>query len=264
MKKKAEMFLNRGIKLTIHKVVTPDNYILTLWRVASVIPPPITRTRYPIILQHGLLDSSFSWILNQKDQSLGYILPALGYDVWLTNNRGNKYSNEHKSLKTSDEAFWKFSFDEMGKYDLPASVEYIKTVTGSSKVIYIGHSQGTTQLFAHLTENPEFKNNLRGFFGLGPVIKADHQNSQLVSTIEKSRIVDIMNFFGFKSIMYIPFDTVPALGIACEKLSGLCADVVRSFCGNSDKIHYSLDRMGVMASHEPGGTSSQDIIHWFD
>ena len=47
-----------------------------------------------------------------------------GYDVWLGNNRGSKYSLGH--IKSADyykhESYWEFSFPEMGKYDLPAQI----------------------------------------------------------------------------------------------------------------------------------------------
>lgn len=36
------------------------------------------------------------------------------------------------------------SFDEMAKYDLPASIYYIVNKTGQEQVYYVGHSQGTT------------------------------------------------------------------------------------------------------------------------
>ena len=52
-----------------------------------------------------------------------------GYDVWLGNNRGNEFSKNHVNLTTKDAAFWEFSFDEMGLYDIPASVNYIKEKT---------------------------------------------------------------------------------------------------------------------------------------
>lgn len=42
----------------------------------------------------------------------------------------------------------------MAEYDLPAAFNYIVSKTGQ-KINYIGHSQGTTQMFAALSErNP--------------------------------------------------------------------------------------------------------------
>ena len=39
-----------------------------------------------------------------------------------------------------------FSFNEMAKYDLPAFVDYILKYTNTSKLNYIGHSQGILNL----------------------------------------------------------------------------------------------------------------------
>lgn len=41
--------------------------------------------------------------MNSPDESLGFILADNGYDVWLANVRGTKYSNGHKSLDTNDQ-----------------------------------------------------------------------------------------------------------------------------------------------------------------
>lgn len=128
------------------------------------------------MLQHGLLDSSFSFILNLPNESLAYIMADEGYDVWVTNNRGNRYSKEHKDWIPSDDIrFWDFTWDQFAEFDLPANVEYIKSNTKKEKIIYIGHSQGTTQFFAQMTMNNTFQNNFKIFFGLGPVIYANHQ-----------------------------------------------------------------------------------------
>lgn len=118
-----------------------------------------------------------TWILNDPNKSLAYILADIGYDVWLTNNRGTRFSREHQIYinKMENSKFWDFSFDEMAEFDIPANFEYIKNITKSNQILYIGHSQGTTQMFAHLAVNPEFKKNIKAFIGLGPVIFVGNQ-----------------------------------------------------------------------------------------
>ncbi|KAG3121696.1 hypothetical protein PI124_g992 [Phytophthora idaei] len=84
----------RGHAVETHKVTTADRYVLTMHR----IPKSYAETRTgsaaaankPVVyMQHGLLDSSYTWVLNYRNQSLAFILADLGYDVWLGNNRGH-------------------------------------------------------------------------------------------------------------------------------------------------------------------------------
>jgi len=49
------------------------------------------------------------------------MLVRKGYDVWLGNQRGTKYSRTHKTLNPDhDQSYWRFSFPEMGRYDARA------------------------------------------------------------------------------------------------------------------------------------------------
>lgn len=57
-----------------------------------------------------------------------------GYDVWMGNNRGTKYSNvnpkwpnadnrSNGNFKVQNAQKYDWSFDEMGKYDVPAFID---------------------------------------------------------------------------------------------------------------------------------------------
>ena len=88
---------------------------------------------------HGLLSSSDSFVTNDEDKALAFVLANRGYDVWLGNNRGNKYAKGHVQYSTEDKAFWDFTFDEMATYDLPAAFSFIYWKT-QLLITYIGHS----------------------------------------------------------------------------------------------------------------------------
>ena len=106
-----------------------------------------------ILLQHGLVNSADIWVL-RKELSVANQLSKAGFDVWLANSRGSKYSRYHKILDADkDAAFWNFSFIEMGKYDLPATIDYVIKNTGQKKITYLAHSMGNSAMYYGLSTN---------------------------------------------------------------------------------------------------------------
>lgn len=85
-----------------------------------------------------------------------------GYDVWFGNSRGNTFAKNHTTLSVSDVEFWRFSFDQMAAYDIPASVDYVLKVNGASSLIYVGHSQGTTIGLAAMAQNKRLQDKVCG------------------------------------------------------------------------------------------------------
>jgi len=104
--------------------VTDDGYILSIFRVRS----PQTKPGAPaVFLQHGLADSADCWIMNTAEKSPAFKYADAGYDVWVGNNRGNKYSTGHVTLDPKkDKEYWEFSFDEFGDHDAVAQVDYVR------------------------------------------------------------------------------------------------------------------------------------------
>ena len=100
--------------------------------------------------------------------SLAFMLADQGFDVYLANSRGNRYSRDHVSMKCSQPEFWKWSFQEMAKYDLPATINAVLERSNRKNLYYIGHSQGTMIMFSYLSEAfPEEASKIRAFFALG-------------------------------------------------------------------------------------------------
>jgi len=93
-------------------------------------------------------------MMNYVDKAPAFVLAEAGYDVWMGNSRGNKYSRKHAHLDPDwNDSFWHYSFDEMGEYDVPANMNYIMKYTGYQKLGVVGHSQGTSQMFYALANN---------------------------------------------------------------------------------------------------------------
>jgi hypothetical protein len=49
---------------------------------------------------------------------MAFLLADHGFDVWLNNSRGNRFSRHHVYLDPDvDKEFWNFSFQEMAEFD---------------------------------------------------------------------------------------------------------------------------------------------------
>jgi lysosomal acid lipase/cholesteryl ester hydrolase len=74
---------------------------------------------------------------------------------------------------------------ELAKYDVPANLKFIKAKTGHEKIIYVGHSQGTTQYFMAHTLHPELHKSYLGFVGIAPILFTGNLHSALIDTFDK-------------------------------------------------------------------------------
>jgi pimeloyl-ACP methyl ester carboxylesterase len=116
-----------GLKAERHRITTSDGYINTLFRVYEESPLQPDSTHKPtLFLQHGILASSDDFVINKPDKAPALVAAKAGYDVWVGNSRGNRYSRGHLSLDPDRDAeYWEFSFTELGIYDTPAFLDYI-------------------------------------------------------------------------------------------------------------------------------------------
>jgi len=170
----SEKIIRAGYEFEEHKVLTEDGYINTIWRIPRKIGENDSKIKKPVILQHGLLDDSWTFFPFEPKFCLPFILADLGFDIWLPNTRGNIFSWEHKdpekNSKITSSEYWNFSLDEIGKFDFPANIDFVRSKTGFEKIIYIGHSQGIMQYFLNYMLNPNFINErVSQFVAIGPV-----------------------------------------------------------------------------------------------
>lgn len=84
----------------------------------------------------------------------------------------------------------------MGLCDVPANIDFILRATQRQKLIYIGHSMGTTMFFVAMASRPELNDKIDVMIGLAPVASLAHLSSPVkllapfVKSIQVSRSLD--------------------------------------------------------------------------
>lgn len=179
-----------GFKWEEHVVQTKDGYLLGLHRVPFARGEEVKRKKPVVYLHHGLLMCSDVFLCTTTaERSLPLVLAEAGYDVWLGNNRGNKYSRKHLSRNPHETAFWNFCIDEFAMRDIPDSIEYILQITGEKSLSYVGFSQGTAQAFAALSINPALNEKVDVFVALAPAMSPPGLSAPLVDGLMKASCV---------------------------------------------------------------------------
>ena len=124
-----------------------------------------------VVVQHGYSDAQD--MLETANDSLHWALHLVdrGYDVWLPNNRGTRYSNVNDDNITIGE----LPFFEMGIFDQEAFINKIVEETGMQELTYIGYELGASQmLFAMATDQDGFiAEHINRFIGIAPTFEID-------------------------------------------------------------------------------------------
>jgi pimeloyl-ACP methyl ester carboxylesterase len=261
-----ELIYTKDYPLEIHNVTTSDGYVLRVYRIpgAKFEDDYKTKVKQPVLFQHGLLDSSDGWVCNSEDLCLPYILANAGYDIWLTNSRGNKHSKSHLWHNPVSFEYWSFTFHEMGLYDLPAVLDHIYiTNLRKEKIIYIGHSQGTCMLFAALTQKLEyFKERIKLFIALAPVARVGGMTSTLLKAMQSFKFHKLLKAAKLYEV-FPPNETSNTFNSWLNKnFSSLTNLVIDMISDRNSKVCNNTERLGVYMTHYPAGTSLKAINHF--
>eukprot|EP00331_Platyophrya_macrostoma_P030138 CAMPEP_0176440768 /NCGR_PEP_ID=MMETSP0127-20121128/20777_1 /TAXON_ID=938130 /ORGANISM="Platyophrya macrostoma, Strain WH" /LENGTH=358 /DNA_ID=CAMNT_0017825375 /DNA_START=95 /DNA_END=1171 /DNA_ORIENTATION=+ len=248
-----------------NEVITQDGYKLTIFRIQAKYSK-ISGGKPVVLLWHGLLDSADTWVINEEHLAPALVLANKGYDVWLGNSRGNKYSLNHKTLDSkSSKDFWNFSWQKMAEYDLPATFEFIASIT-KQKITYIGHSQGTTIMFAALSDptyrHPSITSNMKKFAALGPVAYTTNLESKAVSTLIKipllPEILQKVAAYGFLMPNWLSSEGGKKL---CSWVPFACKLGLKEVF-DARPEQDNENRLDYLGGHFPAGTSVQNVLHW--
>lgn len=258
-----EMAMAHGYPCENYTAVTPDGYILLFFRILGRRNEPIEEARkhrrQPVILQHGLVDSSDLYVLNENP-ALGYMLADAGFDVWLPNFRGNKYTKMHKTLNPKDKEFWKFSVDELIKYDFKTIFTKVIEVTKYDKVSYAGHSMGGGAFLAAASRDHEFfAKHTKSYVGLAPSTRSLN-SVYIIRLANYLKIINTLKFLGIYEVLNLSGKVKDLFSLFCDNLPDVCSLLVK-LLADQHPDYDNKERYGVFFNHYPCGTSTDLVIH---
>lgn len=248
-------------KVHEHVVQTKDGYLLSIHRILSSAEGGSSVNKPIVYLHHGLLTNSELFVLGEKtEKCLPFVLVNAGYDVWLGNNRGNKYSRKHLLLSSTDEKFWNYSLDEFSMFDVPNTIDYILDITQQKQLSYIGFSQGAAQGLAALSINHELNSKINAFIGLSPAMIPKGLNNSICSFLIQSAPELLYRLFGRRAIL-------PSV-VFWQKLMGpsiyeTVVDQSLKFLFNWKSKNISVSQKKVGYPHMFSPSSVKSVLHWF-
>ncbi|EAT34385.1 AAEL013365-PA [Aedes aegypti] len=242
----------------LHKVPTEDGFILT----ATRIPKP---GHTPLLIMHGLFGCSVDYTAQGPGKALALLAHDAGFDVWMGNNRGTTYSKKHEHLDEKSQAYWHFSFHELGLYDLSALVDYVLKVTNQKKLHYIGHSQGSTQFLVLTTLRPEYNDVFISTHLSAPVAYIHHATNPAVILTKRadeleaaSRLTGIYELGGRGAGSYV--DAI----IRANQLGFIPLDLILLNLWYVMGYHDSINRTMLpdLLKYSPAGGSIYQVLHY--
>ncbi|KAF2139068.1 uncharacterized protein K452DRAFT_195093, partial [Aplosporella prunicola CBS 121167] len=262
----AELF---GYYAEEHIVQTGDGYLLGLHRLGwrrgeedkRVNSGPNSIKKRVVYLHHGLMMNSDVWVcLTEKERSLPFLLVERGYDVWLGNNRGNKYSKKSTRYAPTDPDFWNFSIDQFAFHDIPDSIDYVLSTTGQPSLSYIGFSQGTAQAFAALSIHPTLNDKVEVFIALAPAMSPKGMNSGVVDTFVKTSPDVLFLAFGRRAILS---SATMWQALLYPPIFVRFIDISLSFLFGWKAKNIATHQKMAAYPHLYSFSSTKSVVHWF-
>ncbi|XP_072757125.1 lipase 3-like [Anoplolepis gracilipes] len=250
-----------------HIVTTCDGYILELHRVTGRANSNDSSEKKPVaLLIPGLRACSACWIIGGPGKSLGYILADAGYDVWLGNMRGTTYSLKHVNKSTSDEEYWDFSWHEMGTRDLPAIIDYTLEITGQKQLVYLAHSQGTTNFFVLASEKPEYQDKIKIMFAMAPIAYCGKMNNPKIQAIAEviaqhttDKMRPLLRLYELKPASK-GLELLQKIACAQEGTELFCSNSPLTF-GSGGKGHFDSTMLSIIKGRNLTSASMKQLIH---
>lgn len=151
----------------------------------------------------------------------------------------------------------------MGKYDLPAFIDYIREyldLAEDEKLIYVGHSQGNTEIYYGMIREPEYyRRNIKGIVSLSPIARISIVNKLIeipaAMLLLASGDASFSGFFNFQSFLrwYLVH--------SCQIFRDACM-IGTAFSVTSTTEPLEFDRLRTYYGHYPATSSFKCWKHW--
>ncbi|KAH6923459.1 hypothetical protein HPB50_001280 [Hyalomma asiaticum] len=141
-----ELVVDMGYSCVTSQATTEDGYVIDIDRVA--LPQ---EARYMTRPENG------------------YALADHEYDVWSMNTRDDACCSRHKNLSQDDNRYWRWSFDEIGRYDIAAAIDHVLNATGSTRIPVLVYSQTFLSAVILLSTRPEYNDKIDILLSYAPV-----------------------------------------------------------------------------------------------
>ena len=254
----------------VHKeelITTKDGYILSVFVLhhRTLSNPSLP----PVYFQHGYCGSGLSIILSGKKSGV-YTLCEKGHTVYVVNGRGTPLSLRHTRLTFRDKSFWDFSFEDLG-YDLVATADFI-WARHSRKLVYLGHSQGGTQMLTAMVDDrfrADLERRVEKNYIFAPVVCTRHGEAVLLKVINKIQglgpfIRETLGFVNYGKYRLpdhpIDYFLEKALNTVCSFDKRLCFFAF----GDTDKDNQlnDLDDFGTWNRYNPASAPIKGALHF--
>lgn len=192
----------------VHFARTKDGWNIALHHhIAPISNPDLA----PVIVVHGIATNKYIMDLDKR-HSLPYFLKLRGFDVFVVSLRGCGRSY-HESVNGYED----FTFDDIVKYDLPAIIEKVKSISGSPRVNYVGHSMGAMIMYAYCgIHGKSARQSIASFCSLAGPGNLNHVGMTLIGLLSRfpnaRRMLDLK--FGASMVaplageLYTPIDEI--------------------------------------------------------
>ncbi|KAJ0010063.1 hypothetical protein Pint_33842 [Pistacia integerrima] len=254
----AQLIQPNGYPCTEHTIQTKDGYLLGLQRVSSRNANLRVGRGPPVLLLHGLFMGGDAWFLDSPEESLGFVLADHGFDVWVGNVRGTRWSHGHISLSENNKDFWDWSWQELALYDAAEMIHTINMIT-SSKIFIVGHSQGTIITLAALTQLDIVK-MVEAAALLSPITYLEHISAPLVLRMVAVHLDQMIFAMGLHQVNFRSNVLISLVDSLCDGHLD-CNDLLTTITGKN--CCFNNSRVDFYLEYEPHPSSAKNMRHLF-